>query len=226
MKYLKDKSASFARITVMLFGVFSAFNLSIVLVHATNVDHIAHVLLGVLAAFCIADFMSGLIHWLADHYGDRNMAILGRLFIGPFRDHHDDPEALLRQDWIELLEGSAFLGLPVSMALFVSHVSGSGLVPGVFVTTLTLVPIFGAFAVAAHRWAHSTSVPFAVKLLHTSGVLIKPKSHTVHHRGDHTSHFCILSGWCNPLLNGFISCVEAFYGRAPDQPILGGPEKR
>ena len=226
MKILKADSSNFARSTVLLFGAFSAFNLSIVFLHAMDIHQIADVLLGVLVAFCIADFMSGLIHWLADHYGHRHMAILGRLFIGPFRDHHDDPEALLRQDWIELLEGSAFLGLPVSMALFLSHVSGAGLLPVVFVTTLTLVPIFGAFAVAAHRWSHSTSVPIAVKLLHNAGVLINPKTHTIHHRGDHTSHFCILSGWCNPLLNGLISCVEAFHGRATNQPILGGSEKR
>lgn len=225
MKLNKIDSSSFARSTVMLFGIFSAFNLSVVLLYATNVENVATVFMGALAAFCIADFMSGLIHWLADHYGDRNMPILGRLFIGPFRDHHDDPEALLRQDWIELLEGSAFLGLPLSVALFLMHVSGSPLLPSVVVITLTLVPIFGAFAVAAHRWAHAASVPIPAKVLHAAGLLIKPHSHTIHHRGDHTSHFCILSGWCNPFLNGFISCLKALSSRAPNLHILGLSEK-
>ena len=38
---------------------------------------------------CIADFMSGLVHWSADTYGSPSMPIFGG-FVRTFREHHAD----------------------------------------------------------------------------------------------------------------------------------------
>src|SRR6186713_3356886 len=59
--------------------------------------------LGLLATFagmCLADFVSGLVHWSADTYGSPTMPIFGG-FVRTFREHHADQVDITRHDFIE-----------------------------------------------------------------------------------------------------------------------------
>jgi hypothetical protein len=40
-------------------------------------------------AYLAADFLSGLVHFLADNFGSYDTPIIGPNFIEPFREHHD-----------------------------------------------------------------------------------------------------------------------------------------
>jgi hypothetical protein len=67
-------------------------------------------ILGLVAGYVIADFFSGLVHWLADRYFDPKTPVLGPALIAPFREHHADALAMTRHDFFEI-SGNNSLGV-------------------------------------------------------------------------------------------------------------------
>ncbi len=56
---------------------------------------------GLLSGYIVADFFSGLIHWLADRYGTQQTPFFGPHFVTPFREHHVFPKKITTHDFIE-----------------------------------------------------------------------------------------------------------------------------
>ena len=52
-----------------------------------------------------------------------------------------------------------------------------------------------------HSWAHSASPPRIVRRLQSWGLILTPKAHARHHRGNHDRAYCVTSGWLNPLID-------------------------
>ena len=153
-----------------------------------------------LLGYLTSDFTSGLVHWLADRYGSRTTPLLGPKFVVPFRDHHDDPEAIGRHDFVEANGDNCFMALfvlvPASL-LRVEHAPWLALVC-LFVLTLALGTLLTSMA---HGWAHREDPPAVAKWLAKAGLVIGRDHHQHHHCGDHLTHYCITTGWLNGLLD-------------------------
>lgn len=158
---------------------------------------LAAVFFGALAA----DFFSGFVHWFADNHGHPDWPILGPSLIRPFREHHVDPASIVRHDFFEtngslMLLGTGLLGL--------STVFDSPLASAFLLSLALLI----AFTNQIHKWAHSKNSPKAYRILAKYGLLLSPKLHGEHHRGDHDRAYCITVG----VLNRFEKLLQVVKG--------------
>lgn len=146
------------------------------------------------AGLCLADFISGLVHWAADTYGSPQMPIFGG-FVRTFREHHADQVDITRHDFIETNGDVCIFSSPVHFALLL-----------LVEDPLALSCIFGVFMGSymnsqIHKWAHSVEPPVFVRAFQRVRGVLSPAHHSRHHSGPHLTHYCITTGWMNPVLD-------------------------
>lgn len=149
----------------------------------------------------LADLLSGLVHWAGDTLGSEHTPVLGPSFIAPFREHHDDPQAMVAHGTVELVGSTALLALP-SLVPVTHLVAFEGQGPlrlalgGVLLATLLGVVVTNL----VHRWAHMERPPAVAALLQRTGLILTPARHERHHTAPFDGWFCISSGLLDGLL--------------------------
>lgn len=152
-----------------------------------------------LTASLAADLGSGLVHWGADTWGSERIPIIGKTFIGPFREHHLDPKAITRHDFLETNGASAFVVLPVMAGAW--HFAAGRSHGAVFTSVvLGMTALLTLATNQIHKWAHADAPPRLVQWLQRAGLLLSPDNHALHHAPPFDRHYCITHGWLNPLL--------------------------
>lgn len=167
--------------------------------------------LAALAGFgglCLADLLSGLVHWSADTYGTPTMPIFGG-FVRTFREHHADQVDITRHDFIETNGDVCIFSVPVHLALLLTIQNAFALASffGLFV---------GSYANSQiHKWAHSAEAPRLIRACQRARVFLSPRHHSRHHAGSHLTHYCITTGWMNALLDrlGFFRLLESLLSK-------------
>ena len=157
-----------------------------------------------------ADLVTGIVHWACDTWGDERTRFVGAGLIKGFRDHHDDPRAMLDHDWIDVnaepataaCAAFALLAVPPVQEWLGSHAFLAG-----FCWSLVAV---GALANQVHQWSHDPAPARWVVLLQRAGLILTPARHARHHRAPHEGDYCIAGGWLNPALDatGFWRALE------------------
>jgi sterol desaturase/sphingolipid hydroxylase (fatty acid hydroxylase superfamily) len=188
--------------------------------------HPVPMVLGLLLGFVAADVASGVLHWLCDTYLKPTTPLLGRMIIAPFREHHTDPAALGRHDWLERNGNNCLAALPLLLLAFWSfgprrstsawHAVVSG--------CLTAASITLCLANQIHVWAHAEDAPRPVRWLQRAGVLIAPERHALHHMGSRACAYAVVSGWSNRWLDRAVSPAQALLsclGMRPSEPGTG-----
>jgi hypothetical protein len=162
------------------------------------------------------DFLTGIVHWGCDRFGDAETPVVGPLLIRAFREHHVNPSNMVDHDWIETNGEPCFLS---ALALGVLAVLAPGVQSGFSAASVTLVwtmATVGAWANQIHKWAHTSDAPHLARFLQRVGLALRPNEHACHHRAPHDSGYCISTGWMNPLLDrlGLWSWLERSLRRA------------
>ncbi len=159
--------------------------------------------LATFAGLCLADLVSGVVHWAADTYGSPTMPIFGG-FVRTFREHHADQVDITRHDFIETNGDVCIFSSPVHflLILWVEDPYVLCCVLGLFVGSYTNSQI--------HKWAHSAERPWLLRVGQRSRLLLSPEHHSRHHSHPHLTHYCITTGWMNGLLDnlGFFRKAE------------------
>jgi ubiquitin-conjugating enzyme E2 variant len=156
----------------------------------------------VVAAYAVADLASGVVHFLLDNFGSPDTPLIGQKFVKPFRDHHDDPMAMTRGDFIAVNADNVFICLPV-------------IIPTVFFLEPHQHPYSGVFIVGLvtgvimtnqlHKWAHMPVVPRLVAAAQRTGIVLSKQHHSVHHSGGYDRNYCITWGRLDTLLNRLVA---------------------
>src|SRR5882762_6674952 len=176
--------------------------------------------------FVAADFTSGMVHWLADTWGSVDLPFVGRALIRPFREHHVDPKAITRHDFIETNGNNCFICIPpvTLTAALVSFESWKGVFVGVLVFSLCLwIFCTNQF----HKWSHSDDPPRIVVALQRLSLALPRDHHAVHHSAPFATYYCITVGWLNEPLHrigffrGLERLISATTGLLPREDDIG-----
>lgn len=155
--------------------------------------------LALLLGYLTADFVSGFVHFLADNIGSTRTPFFGPVFIRPFREHHLDPLAITRHDFLEVNGANCLISLPVLLGTYyLVPIHGPG---SLFFAAYIGLFLFGIFLTNQfHSWAHNPAPPAWIRRLQRTGLILGPEHHARHHLPPYNTYYCITSGWLNPVL--------------------------
>jgi len=180
-----------------------------------------------LAAWYVADLLSGLTHMYMDyrpctpgvgldemfHYaGSREssdyLALRDRVLprISPFerlvydfKNHHPRPDALGRRSFVVQIGSTIlFVSLPVSILLNLLCLAFA--VPGWPIAGAIVLIVGGTLAQYFHGTLHRVDNPWIVRAMRRVGLLMTPEAHALHH-ATLRQDFATNTGWSNPLVN-------------------------
>jgi len=182
--------------SIAFFAVLAALGLWR-LIDASGIWFLAVALTAVPLGWIASDLLSGFLHYSFDTLGSVETPVIGRAFIRPFREHHADPQAMTRHDFVETHGASCLAALPLlAVACFSSF--------PVLVEAVIFFTAIGALATnQCHKWAHMEegATPSFVRMLQRWKLVLPREHHRRHHTPPFDSHFCMSCGWLNPFLN-------------------------
>ena len=159
-------------------------------------------ILEILLAWILADFMSGIGHWIQDILLDRETRFSLINTIKKDNDlHHSVPTATLQLTYWENINTTAPLMWAISVGLIILSAP----------TLWVLAFFFLGFANLIHRFAHEprSRTNVVIKLLQKLGVFISFEQHQDHHidahgliRKENSSRcYCVMGSWLNPIMD-------------------------
>ncbi|EFC43341.1 hypothetical protein NAEGRDRAFT_80076 [Naegleria gruberi] len=150
------------------------------------------VIIGIFLGMLTADFISGIVHWIADTWGTLDAPLVGQTFIRSFREHHIAPSAMCKHDFIETNGDNALVSCMLGAIPLISYSNDL-----FFTLYYTFLALMIAFTNQIHKWSHQYQVPTIVKILQSSGILLSRSSHNYHHKSPFDTYYCITTGWLN-----------------------------
>lgn len=147
-----------------------------------------------------ADFLSGFVHWLGDTWGNPSLPWVGQTFIRPFREHHVDPTAITRHDFVQTNGSNCAGALLVVGPCAFADLSMSGPWQLFFMAFLTALAFSVFLTNQFHKWAHQAKRNRFVRWLQRAKLILSPEHHGLHHARPFSHAYCITTGWLNPLL--------------------------
>jgi hypothetical protein len=190
---------------VTAFGLFLALAIRLA-AHSTVFPWYAW--LTIPAGMALADFLSGMVHWLADTWGSETMPVLGKRLLHPFRVHHVNPADFLRRSFVDTNGEVAALSAPLLLAaLFIPLDTAFNVNLAMFAASFLGIALWTN---QIHQWAHMRRPPILIHALQQARLILRQEDHEQHHRPPYVQNYCITTGWCNrPLVAiGFFPRLE------------------
>jgi hypothetical protein len=168
-----------------------------------------------------SDFVTGMLHWIADAYGSEETPVLGPSVVKPFRLHHLYPRDICTHNLVTTLGNSCILAVPaLSLSLYlIWRMPESRWLP---LAVVCLAALAGGTVATNlfHKWAHQENPSAIARWLQRTRMVLEPSHHDLHHTEPFNKHYCITNGWLNPFLNKiqFFRRIEAALRRLGIEP--------
>ena len=149
----------------------------------------------VIAVWLATDLLSGVFHWMEDAYGDPAWPVVGRHVTKPNVLHHYVPRAFVTNSWWR--SSRLLLGICTVITL-------TTLALGWFNWMVALAMVLGLNANQVHKWSHRSRRENGpvIGWLQRVHLLQSPSHHHRHHVHGKDSHYCVLTDFLNPVLDG------------------------
>ena len=154
---------------------------------------VAEIALVVIAVVVVADFLSGLIHWLEDSYGHEDLPIIGPIVVQANVLHHFDPRHMVHHSWFSSAVGPLIVaGLALVIAFFA----------GVLSWPVILLALISANANEIHKFAHRSKAENGrvIAFFQGLGLLQSRAHHAKHHQLLKDTNYCVVTNYLNPGL--------------------------
>lgn len=148
-------------------------------------------------ALIFADFLTGIFHWATDNYGSLETPLVGTA-CAAFQGHHRHPYTIVHRSFCNNVFKIGKIVAPLIALSFLLHPAPS------FFLTVTLY--CQMLSQEFHKFSHmppSRHPPF-ISMLQNANLIISTKEHSRHHSSPYDGHYCILNGWCNPILDKYL----------------------
>ncbi|MEI8279794.1 MAG: fatty acid desaturase CarF family protein [Bacteroidota bacterium] len=152
------------------------------------------VILKSITTLATADFLTGLVHWWEDTYGNPNWKFLGKSIIEPNLIHHKKPRAFLQGNYWTRINTSFLAGLILLALCYLFHILNG------YSFCCILLSIHGN---EIHRLAHQSNKENGkfITALQLTGLLQSRKHHGRHHTMPYECSYCAITNYLNPLLD-------------------------
>lgn len=157
----------------------------------------------IIICLLIADFLSGIFHWLEDTYTFSHIPFIGgfldKYITVPNIEHHNNPG--------KFLEGSFWhRNYTTIIPSFIATII-FGLINPYFILPFIIL----GFANEIHAMAHR-KYSGIIKVLQDIGIFQGSKNHGLHHKNLNNSNYCVITNFVNPALEyiDFWRCLENF----------------
>lgn len=159
-------------------------------------------LLTIVAAWLLADFITGAVHWLEDRYMDDDTSL--EFARGVATDnvlHHDKPTAMTLNTGWENMRSGAIFAWPAGLLAWLMGAPD----------WLWMGLAFASLGNLIHRFAHlpDSRLPRWIKGMQQFGLFISKDHHATHHyamgrrvsKAQAAIAYCPMTDWLNPLLD-------------------------
>jgi ubiquitin-conjugating enzyme E2 variant len=157
--------------------------------------------LGLVVGLLSADFTSGAVHWLLDRCFTEDTPVIGPILVRPFREHHVEPQRMVGHGMLEL-HGNTCLPVIATLACaraLPADTSQTGWL--LFEAWLFCFAATGMWTNQFHEWAHADTCSRPVRWLQRARLILSPEDHARHHSEGFRTHYCMTTGWLNPVLD-------------------------
>ena len=218
----------FQRMAVSTHATLVLGNIIYALMHL-SVTHGSLPMLPVLATFLLSvvvgDFGTGVFHWSVDNYGSINTPIFGSV-CEAFQGHHNTPWTITFRSFIN---NTYKIAIGTFLPLALLTVSGAQDYIRMF---MALFINWWLISQEFHKYTHfknqEENVPAFWRALGNAGIILPKSMHGKHHTSPFQGNYCILTGWCNPILDEtqfFRKLEKIVYETTGNEPNTWNEEK-
>ena len=151
----------------------------------------------------IGDFLSGVLHWAFDTWFDETMGPLSRMVV-IVREHHIYPQNIFRYGFRDEAGPVSVASLGFTAPIYLVVMTGAG-APSVValaaILTCLVVSLCMALMLQCHKLGHEKTNSRILLALQRAGLLMSPRHHFCHHRGQHDTHYCLINGWADMVMD-------------------------